>query len=254
MFLLHAPARNPHLVTIMHSLLSNVTHLFVECCAAGVAPLLMHGWNKTPLVGLGPVPFCRVESINPIVAPQCINVSVQDGGAHVAATVVHGCHLVPGARSQVKLAHTVETLHLVKPTNAVDIAIEEGCVVIGTRTFPVVRHVDPTTSAAVISFNTIRWTAATPATKSQQDYIRQARATDRVKDTRQTPVCSHPVTDLHGSVQHFQTLVGGVGSHQLIGHHMYPEVLFTWQGQPDLHRRNRFNPESNIMMSSLIET
>lgn len=254
MFLLHAPARNPHLVTILHSLLSNVTHLLVECCAAGVAPLLMHGWNKTPLVGLGPVPFCRVESIDPIVAPQCINVSVQDGDAHVAATVVHGCRLVPGARSQVKYAHSVETLHLVKPTNAVDIAVEEGCVVIGARTFPVVRHVDPMASAAVISLNTIRWTAATPATKSQQDYIWQARATDRVKDTRQTPVCNHPVTDLHGSVHHFQTLDGGVGSHQVIGHHMYPEVLFTWQGQSDLHRRNRFNPESNIMMSSLIET
>lgn len=53
-----------------------LAHLVVECSAAGVASLLVHWCNKSPLVGLRIVTFCSALSLIPIIAPNCVDISI----------------------------------------------------------------------------------------------------------------------------------------------------------------------------------
>lgn len=210
----------------MSLVLRHFTNLVIECCAAGIAPLLMHRRNKTPLVGFRPVALCRAESSVSVVASHGIDAPIQHGHAHIAAAIVHRCHLMPGVCTEVKPAHAVEMLHPVKATNTVDIAIEEGSAVIGARTLQIVGHIDPVVCSDIIHLNAISWIAAAPASDGKQDDIRQARTGKVVAHTKHRgAVCDEVTYGLDGIAGYLQTLI--ILLHQCIRHHVAPNVVHT---------------------------
>lgn len=143
-----------------------LTHLVIECGAAGITSLLHHGRNEGPLVGLGSVALGGVESNVPVEAAHGIDVSVQQRDTDVAAAEIHGCHIVPRARAQVKLAHAVEVLHPVKAAEAVDTTVDDRSAVVGTR-LQIVFHVDPDVRVKVIRLDAVAGTSSAPAANSQ---------------------------------------------------------------------------------------
>lgn len=217
----------------------DITHLVIECCAAGIAPLLIHGCDDRPLVSLGPVSLGSVESGVPVVAAHGIDASVQQSDADIAAAEVHGGHVMPRSRAQVKLAHAVEVLHPVKAAEAVDRAVVDCGAMVRTR-LQIVLHVDPDVRAEVVGLDAVARIPATPATNRQEYSRREAGASHGIADSIQRrDFLPHQILYVQGVVHHLQAL--SAFSHHLICFDSHINELFIYQGQPDLQRNDRMN-------------
>lgn len=207
----------------------------MQRCAASVTPPLIHWRNDRPLVGLGPIALCGVEAVTAIVAAHGVDVSVKQNCAHIAATEVHGSHIVPRVRVEVKLAHTVEILHPVKATQAVETTVVEHRAVVGTGGLQVLFNIDPKVRAEVIGLDAFGWIVAAPATDGQEDFLGEAGTGDGVSDgVARGEVLSHQILDLQGVVHHLQAL--SILTDKLVQLDVDVDEVLTNQGQADLHQ------------------
>lgn len=159
--------------------------------------------------------------------------SVQQNCAHIAAAEVHGCHIVPRVCVQVKLAHTVEILDAVKATEAVETIVVDHCAMVGTWRFQILFNIDPIVGAEVVGFDAFGWIVSTPATNSQQDFLREARTSDCVYNSvARREVLSHQILDLQGVFHHLQAF--SISANKLIQFYVNIDEVFIYQSEADL--------------------
>lgn len=205
----------------MAQILSHFTNLLMECCAVGVAPLIVHARYTRPLIGFGRVALCAAQAILAVVASHGIDGPVQFCHAHVAAAVVHGRHLIPGVCADVQLADVAEMLHSVEAANTVKVSIEKDGAVVGPRMVQICWKACPDVRAGIVRLNLASWIAA-PASTDEHDGSRQTRTGIRVRETWPRTVSQLVPYGFEGIIGDLTAL--RVATHQRIGRHSAPNV------------------------------
>lgn len=93
-----------------------------------------------------------------------INAAIEHGHTNVAAPVVHGSSLMPGAVDKVKLVHPAKMLKCVETAKAVYVAIQDDGAMIGTRILKTGSQAAPTIKVDVIQLNGVGWMSSIPPT------------------------------------------------------------------------------------------
>ncbi len=73
----------------------NVLVLTFKRCSAGITPLVVHGWNKAPLVGLWSESFCCVLSHMTVKPTHGIDITLKDCHTHIASTTQYINYCTP---------------------------------------------------------------------------------------------------------------------------------------------------------------